>query len=313
MKIIKKSVILNFHKETDGEMFEKIIIALKSRYTLVNLDFIENSFVQKKEFKDICHITFDDGDLSFYQIIFPLLKKHNVSVTLFVSPKIVAEQSNFWFQEIEDCDPNAIRILLAKKTNVSIEILKHFKNEDIFKCLPVKDIIEIVTLYRKENNLGKTSPKNINLEQLKEVEDSGLVTIGAHTLHHPILQNEDDTSSFQEISFSIKQLEALLHHPITCFAYPNGRPDLDFGEREERFLMESGITMCFSTELDHLSLKSNKLSIPRMGFPRMGLSPSNPLIAFRLFFGKNWPDIKEIVRTSEKNTRQQIYNLINNN
>ena len=30
-----KSVILNFHKETDGKMFEKIIIALKSRYTVI--------------------------------------------------------------------------------------------------------------------------------------------------------------------------------------------------------------------------------------------------------------------------------------
>lgn len=46
-----------------------------------------------------------------------------------------------------------------------------------------------------------------------------------------------------------------------------------------------------------------------MSFARMGLSPSNPLIYFRLSLGRKWIDIKSIGRESEKKIREQI-NLV---
>ena len=103
----------------------------------------------------------------------------------------------------------------------------------------------------------------------------------------------------------------MLGHPIKYFAYPNGRPGIDFEEREINYLQDNKITMAFSTELDHLSAESNLLSIPRMGFARMGLNPSNPLIALRLNLGKRWFDVKSIGRPSEKKVRERISKLLN--
>jgi hypothetical protein len=310
---MKKSLVLNFHKETDGLLFEKIIIALKKRYKLVDLPFLVDSFNQKNEFENICHITFDDGELSFYNIVFPLLKKHNVPVSLFVSPLIIKEEKNFWFQDLEYCDRSFVKSLLSKKYNLSEEVMNSISTTDIFKCLPVKEINEIVATGLKAVNSKKVANQNMTLKQLKEVESSGLVTIGAHTLNHPILSNEDDESSYNEIYESTMQLADLLGHPIFYFAYPNGRPGLDFTEREKVFLKKAGVRFCFSTEMGHLSIKNDTLSIPRMGFPRMGLAPSNPLIALRLYLGKKWPDIKAIGRPSEKNIRNKIYSIVNIN
>jgi len=76
-----------------------MILLLKSKYSLVDLNFFENLNNYKKK-KGFCHITFDDGDKTFYTVAYPILKKHNVPATLFVSPKIVVKQENFWFQEI---------------------------------------------------------------------------------------------------------------------------------------------------------------------------------------------------------------------
>ncbi|HMI78921.1 MAG TPA: hypothetical protein VK484_09005, partial [Ferruginibacter sp.] len=73
-----KSFVLIFHKEENGQLFEKIIIALKARYTLLSLEQLEELLISKKEIKNNCHISFDDGDRSFYNITFPLLKKHNI-------------------------------------------------------------------------------------------------------------------------------------------------------------------------------------------------------------------------------------------
>jgi len=179
-------------------------------------------------------------------------------------------------------------------------------NSVYLKSLTYAEISGIIHTYRQETNCPEKMSLNISLDEVHEIENSGLVTIGAHTLNHPILKNEDDKSCSAEIAESIKQFEELLQHPVKYFAYPNGRPHIDFGEREIRCLKQNNISMCFSTELDTLSADTNMLSIPRMGFARMGLSPSNPLIYFRLSLGRKWIDIKSVGRQSEKTIREKI-------
>ena len=306
-----KSLVLNFHKEENGQLFEKIIIVLKAKYSLVSTNELEQLLNENREVKNICHITFDDGVQSFYTTIFPLLKKYNVPVSLFVSPDIIKTNGNFWFQEMEGYDEKIIKNILSQLLNISVDKMKKYSSSSILKCLPFSKIKRVAELYRQQTNCGKKAPQNMNADQLREVEASGLVTIGAHTLNHPVLKNEDDNTSCYEITESIKRLEALLGHPVTYFAYPNGRPDIDFGEREMNCLRANKIVMAFSTELHHLNAKTNLLSIPRMGFARMGLSPSNPLIAFRLNLGTRWIDIKSIGKPSEKKIREQIGKLLN--
>ena len=81
----------------------------------------------------------------------------------------------------------------------------------------------------------------MNLDEILELEKSDLVTIGAHTLNHPILQNESLETSRKEITDSIIELEKLLGHKIKYFAYPNGAKALDFGMREIDILKENKI------------------------------------------------------------------------
>ena len=300
-----------FHKEENSHLFEKIILALKARYELVSVARLQELLLDKKEIKNICHISFDDGEKSFYNIIFPILKKQQVPVSLFVSPDLINSNGNFWFQEMEGYDEKIIKNILSQLLNISVDKMKKYSSSSILKCLPFSKIKRVAELYRQQTNCGKKAPQNMNADQLREVEASGLVTIGAHTLNHPVLKNEDDETCSYEIRESINKLELLLGHPITYFAYPNGRPGIDFGEREISCLRANKIVMAFSTELHHLNAKTNLLSIPRMSFARMGLSPSNPLIAFRLNLGKRWIDIKSIGKQSEKKVREQIGKLLN--
>jgi len=305
-----KSFVLIFHKEENGQLFEKIIIALKARYKLLSLEQLEELLISKKEIKNNCHISFDDGDRSFYNITFPLLKKHNIPVSLFVSPDIISTNTNFWFQETGDYNEEILKSILSKYLDIPAAKLNEFSSQSIFKCLQVKDIKNVIELYRQQTDCGKKAPQNMNLEQLKELEASGLITIGAHTISHPILKNESDENCFYEIAGSIKALEKLLGHRIRYFAYPNGRPGIDFGEREISYLQQNGITMAFSSELNTLSAGTELFSVPRMGFARMGLVPSNPLIAFRLNAGKRWFDIRSIGKPTEKEIRERIKRVL---
>ena len=305
-----KGVTLVFHKEEDGSLFEKIITALKSRYVLVSLEELESLITEKRSTKNICHISFDDGEGSFYDTIFPLLKKHNLPASLFVSPGVISTGTNYWFQETLGYDEKILKGISSKYLNIPLQKLKKFSAGNILKCLPFHRIAEIIELYRQQTGSEKKAPANMTADQLRIVDASGLVTVGAHSLNHPILANENDDDCYQEISGSIRRLEILLGHPVKYFAYPNGREGIDFGEREKTYLRENRIPLAFSATLDNLSASCDPLSIPRMGFARMGLDPSSPLIALRLNLGKNWIDIKSIFKPSEKRIRQRIKKLL---
>lgn len=305
-----KSLVLLFHKEDDGVLFERIVIALKARYKLVSTEELEDLLVNKKELKNICHISFDDGYKSFYTVIFPILQKHKIPVSLFISPEVIKLEKNFWFQEIEGYDEVLLKKILAERLNISCKSINRFSIMSIFKCLPANIINEIIRQYQQLTGCGMKASENININQLKEISTSGLVTVGAHTISHPVLANENDNGSYYEIVESVKQLQSILCKPVKYFAYPNGRPGFDFGQREISYLKENNITLAFSTELDNLSTHTNPLSIPRMGFARMGLFPSNPLIYFRLNSGKKWINIKAIGKSSEKEIRKKIKTLL---
>ena len=227
-------------------------------------------------------------------------------VSLFLSPEILVSNRNFWFQEIKGYDNKLMKKLIAQRVQIPEVALGSFSLMDLCKALKIADILAVSETYRQQTNCGLKDSMNMNAEEIITIERSGLVTTGAHTLHHPVLKNEEDNCSYSEITGSIQQLQQLLGHPIRYFAYPNGRPEIDFGEREMQYLKENNIAMAFSTELDHLTSGVNMLSVPRTGFPGMGLSPSNPLIYFRLDLGKKWIDIKSIAKPSEKTIRERI-------
>jgi peptidoglycan/xylan/chitin deacetylase (PgdA/CDA1 family) len=62
---------------------------------------------------------------------------------------------------------------------------------------------------------------NMDEEMIKELDETGMV-IGAHTRHHAFLTQISGAERWDEIEGSKKDLETLLGHPVTSFAYPYG-------------------------------------------------------------------------------------------
>jgi peptidoglycan/xylan/chitin deacetylase (PgdA/CDA1 family) len=52
--------------------------------------------------------------------------------------------------------------------------------------------------------------------------DSDLITIGSHTLTHPILPTLDEAAIHFEMTESRRQLEQKLNRAVNYFCYPNG-------------------------------------------------------------------------------------------
>ncbi len=303
---MKNNLIINFHDITDSYWFESVIMLLKSKYTFVDLVFFENNNNYKIN-GGFCHITFDDGAKTFYNNAYPILIKHAVPATIFISPKCVISRRNFWFQEIRGYNQYEMTKILSHELSLSHKTIIKIPFVAILKCLPLNIIEKCISSYQKSTNTPPKACLNMNTDEILEVEKSGLITVGAHTLNHPILKNETDNKSHFEIEGSIKELSQLLRHEVRYFAYPNGIPNVDFSERELNFLLRNNIILGVSTEAKFISFKDNRLSLPRFG-----LSYGNiHFITIKLFFGSKWEKAKSFLRNSELKSRRKIVFLLN--
>lgn len=91
---------------------------------------------------------------------------------------------------------------------------------------------------------GFVDYKNYMTEaQVKEVAASGLVDVGAHTVHHVGLKYADKKTVKKEVEESKKMLEDMLGVPVISFAYPDGSYDDDVVQ----MVKNAGFTTAVST------------------------------------------------------------------
>jgi peptidoglycan/xylan/chitin deacetylase (PgdA/CDA1 family) len=78
------------------------------------------------------------------------------------------------------------------------------------------------TMFLVVDQIGK--PDKLNRDQIREMQASGLVTFGSHSMSHPFLECIIDPAELtKEISGSKQALESLLARPVMSFSYPCGR------------------------------------------------------------------------------------------
>jgi peptidoglycan/xylan/chitin deacetylase (PgdA/CDA1 family) len=298
--------IINFHDVHDAEWFEQVLLIIKKRFHLVPIADVDDYYHQEKNLRNSCHITVDDGDVTFYKIIYPILKKHQVPATLFVSPEANSEQKNFWFQELSDYNMPELRKITAEYMNIDESIFSGCPTVHILKNLKISEIWEIINIYRNKFGIKVKDCRNMSVEQLLEIDRDGLVVLGAHTMSHPILSNESEMDSKRQIEDSINNLRDILGHDVKYFAFPNGVPCLDFGDREFDVLKSSNCRLAFSTEPQNFSLRNNSLNIPRFG-----ISHGNKYFVYaKLYLGSYWNKLREFKTKGERKSRTELKEIM---
>jgi len=301
--------VINFHEVTDRNWFDRTIFFLKDKYRIVSPGEFEDLY-NNSSLSGVCLITVDDGASSFYINIYPVLKKYNLPAILFVSPEIILQRKNFWFQEIAGYEDMLLKKIYIEVIDKDFNLHKigKFPIEHLLKCLKIVQIWKIINLYRGKYNIEKKKCINMSVDEIREVEQSGLVTIGAHTLSHPVLANENEPVARNEIISSFRDLEKILRHKIIYFAYPNGIPGFDYGEREVAILKAGGCRMAFTTVTGNTMAMSDLLNIPRYG---LTCGDSREYIQARFFFGSMWNRVMRLKQGNEIDNRRSIIKILN--
>jgi peptidoglycan/xylan/chitin deacetylase (PgdA/CDA1 family) len=206
-------------------------------------------------------ITFDDGFANNYTVAYPLLRRHGIPFSIFLTTGLIGQsEAQLWTERVKRS------LYYCPSTTVVLEIDgREFscggRSADAraagarrilptLKRLPPSVRNEAVE--RIEHVCGRPTLRPEERErydfltwsQVREMAAGG-VDFGSHTVRHPILSTLDDVTLWSEIVESKKKIEDELRQPCDAFAYPNGSPS-DFGEREKRALRAAGYRCALS-------------------------------------------------------------------
>lgn len=290
------NTVINFHVIQNSRWMEEILRVLVRFYNMVSAKDVERFYFGGSDLKNACHITVDDGDISVYTHLFPLIKKYNIPISIYVSPMAVMTGRNFWFQEIEGYDLKLFLAYYNKKYNQKHVFKNKYQVYALIKSLELTEIHKLIDGYKRTHGIPDKPRRCMTLEQILELKASGLVDIGAHTMHHPILKNESLATVREEIQQSIEKLGEVLGEEIKYFAYPNGVPVIDFGNREMDVLSDCGIKLAFSTQAKNFTINDHPLSIPRRGITKGGAA----FVLVKLALGDRWEDLKRLLKGKQE-------------
>ncbi len=259
-----------FPDEPDVQRFDQQMGWISSWFNVLPLEQAIERLANKSLPERAAAITFDDGYADNCTIALPILQKHGLSATFFIATGFI-DGGRMWndtiIESIRYCRKPTIDLAalnfgchdiatLEQKRSVIQTIIYKIKYLPLTERLESTAYIAEVAEMPVINNLMMTSV------QIQELRDAGM-QIGAHTVSHPILARIDSKTARDEIAASKETLEYLLNDKIRTFAYPNGKPGIDYQPEHRNLVKELGFSGAVSTTKGVSGSASDIFQLPR--------------------------------------------------
>lgn len=213
------------------QLFSQQLKYLKAHYKMVTLaeavDMISHGVI----LDDCCVITFDDGYRDNYEIAAPLLAEQGVPATIFVTYDAI-EFGHFGWGVFDRALLTATSgeldlgrwelgryALTDRAAREKTVITLHRLLKKLPDAVKQEVVAHVVTIYGAESAAERTM---MTWDEVNELAAGDLISIGAHTITHPILSRISDEQARQEIVEGKRLLEQKIGRTADFFAYPNG-------------------------------------------------------------------------------------------
>jgi peptidoglycan/xylan/chitin deacetylase (PgdA/CDA1 family) len=176
-------------------------------------------------------ITFDDGVRNHFSFAWPILRSRKVPATFFVCPGLIETGDWLWRTELrmrlKHMD-RAMRVKVATDSGCphgEVEAVMEWTKKlplderEVFRRNVAKQTADFSP---SRQEMERHAP--LTWDQLRQM-DKNLITIGSHTLTHPILTTLANDVLQREIADSRSLLEQTLDRSVDFFSYPNGAND----------------------------------------------------------------------------------------
>ncbi|MBK7674448.1 MAG: polysaccharide deacetylase family protein [Candidatus Accumulibacter sp.] len=247
--------------------------------------------------RDRClSITFDDGYADNAEVAAPILKKHGASATVFVTTGYVGG-GRMWndtvIEAIRRTELSTLNVHFIKECSLRLSNLAERQQA-------ISTIIRTIKHFPASDRLAACSeiawacgarlPDDLMMrpEQVRALAASG-IDIGAHTVTHPILATLTDDAARYEIAQGKLELEALIERPVDLFAYPNGRPEVDYLPTHVEMVKAAGFSAAVATSWGASGPTADFFQLARFTPWDEHISRFNLRLVKNLFHG--WPHL----------------------
>lgn len=236
--------------------FEAQLCALRRHYTIVPMAELRAHLLRGEPLRrHLAVVTFDDGYRDNYEHAMPILIRHGVPATFFLSLGFVDGSEPFWFDRLAE----AARVWTTSSASAALRPkLPEPLVEALDAALPLAARVRMAAAFLKScpdaertqamHRLAKlcgevpgTNDAPMRWEEVRAMRETGM-SIGAHGWSHSILTRLEPEAVRHELRTSLARLGERLQAPVTEFAYPNGDTD----ERVASMAKECGVRMAFT-------------------------------------------------------------------
>ena len=275
-------IILDYHRATGGDL-RPLMLYLRRHYRVLHLEqALEELYAPRKDGQQVPDrrmplvLTFDDGYHDNYTHAFALTRELQVPITIFLVPGYIESGKCFWWLEGQRL------IRHAQVDEVTIEGRTYNLGHSVERGLLVRAIDNRLRYARsvaeREAFLAAVSRalavpsgvsedeavRQLRWEEVREMERSGWVSIGAHTMHHPVLACLTDPAEVRrEVEECRTVLEQQLGHPVRIFAYPIGKPE-DIGDEAVQAVKAAGYHFAVTTVEELSTVQCDPHFLPRL-------------------------------------------------
>jgi peptidoglycan/xylan/chitin deacetylase (PgdA/CDA1 family) len=225
----------------------------------------------------IC-LTFDDGFVDNYTAAFPICRELSVPMTVYLVSSFVRREFPMWSFGLEAAiAANDLLEFTWESEELRLDARtmrqKHqayFAIASRFVVAPPEKIRQACTELGFRYGIDFMALGDryaLTPAMITEMQASGLVEFGAHSVHHARLGRLADSAARWEITQSKRDCEALLSAEVRHFAYPYGDSE-SAGAREAAFCRELGFRTAVTTESGTIfaSDRDRLLALPRLTY-----------------------------------------------
>lgn len=237
----QRLIILNYHRASDGNLRQHVTY-LRKHYRILHIEeALETLYLSpnaiRSDKRTPLVLTFDDGYRDNYTYGLALARELQVPFTVYLVPGYIESGDYFWWGEGKRLVQRAhVQEALIEGQTYHLEqaterqALEHLIDKRVRHAQSVQQREDFLATARTalavpKDVLAEEEPTlPLTWEQVQEMQTSGLVSFGAHTMHHPILSYLTNPMELQnELTLCRERLEQQLGQAVRTFAYPIGQ------------------------------------------------------------------------------------------
>jgi peptidoglycan/xylan/chitin deacetylase (PgdA/CDA1 family) len=243
-------------------------------------------------------VTFDGGYSDVLYTAKEVLERFRIPATVFVPSVNLMERKPFWWDVLEDVlvagdgapqtrSPEALVVETEGQSygwSLASQQDRFRAFDDLYGILSDKPpsqqrelMAEIVRNLDGVVNEDLDNHATLRAQEIRSLEDSGLITIGGHAHHGGKLSLLSEPEQRDEIEYNKRILEEILGHGIECFAYPFG-DEGSYTTATQRTLRDLGFRLSFYVSSDTVGMTG---ADSLYELPRLKIGDWNPFTFHR--------------------------------